>query len=97
MSRSRFGRHLQVVLRRNVSFLAPLIRQRIILWFEIGREVRARSVMSHSGHGRHSATLEQPTRLQILKGGSPLSVNYLYRTDSISGACGGNKARYART
>jgi hypothetical protein len=41
--------------------------------------------------------LEQPTRLQILKGGSPFSVNYLYRMDSISGACGGNKARYART
>jgi integrase len=31
------------------------------------------------------------------KGESPFSVNYLYRTDSISGACGGNKARYART
>ena len=41
--------------------------------------------------------LEQPTRLQILKGESPFSVNYLYRTDSISGACGGNEARYART
>ena len=40
---------------------------------------------------------EQPTRLQIWKGESPFSVNYLYRTDSISGACGGNKARYART
>jgi len=41
-------------------------------------------------------TLEQPTRLQILKGESPFSVNCLYRTDSISGACGGNEARYAR-
>ena len=40
--------------------------------------------------------LEQPTRLQILKGASPFSVNYLCRTDSRSGACGGNKARYAR-
>jgi hypothetical protein len=47
--------------------------------------------------GYRVKTLEQPTRLQILKGGSPFSVNYLYRTDSISGACGGNKARYART
>jgi hypothetical protein len=41
-------------------------------------------------------TLEQPTRLQIWKGESPFSVNYLYRTDSISGACRGNEARYAR-
>src|SRR6516162_3555821 len=40
--------------------------------------------------------LEQPTRLQILKGASPFSVNYLYQTDSRSGTCGGNKARYAR-
>src|SRR5215471_1018442 len=30
--------------------------------------------------------LEQPTR-EIWKGGSPFSVNYLNRTDSISGAC----------
>ena len=51
------------------------------------------------GHvvGEASEALEQPTRLQILKGESPFSVNYLYRTDSISGACGGNEARYART
>jgi hypothetical protein len=51
------------------------------------------------GHdvGEASEALEQPTRLQIWKGESPFSVNYLYRTDSISGACGGNKARYART
>jgi hypothetical protein len=48
-------------------------------------------------HGPVSEALEQPTRLQILKGESPFSVNYLYRTDSISGACGGNEARYART
>jgi hypothetical protein len=50
------------------------------------------------GHvvGKASEALEQPTRLQILKGESPFSVNYLYRTDSISGACGGNEARYAR-
>ena len=50
-----------------------------------------------TGYGSASEALEQPTRLQILKGESPFSVNYLYRTDSISGACGGNKARYART
>jgi hypothetical protein len=51
------------------------------------------------GHvvGKVSEALEQPTRLQILKGESPFSVNCLYRTDSISGACGGNEARYART
>jgi hypothetical protein len=50
------------------------------------------------GHdvGKASEALEQPTRLQIWKGASPFSVNYLYRTDSISGACGGNKARDAR-
>src|SRR5229473_3064605 len=50
------------------------------------------------GHvvGKASEALEQPTRLQILKGESPFSVNCLYRTDSISGACGGNEARYAR-
>jgi hypothetical protein len=48
-------------------------------------------------YGSASEALEQPTRLQIWKGESPFSVNYLYRTDSISGACGGNKARYART
>jgi hypothetical protein len=46
--------------------------------------------------GKVSEALEQPTRLQIWKGASPFSVNYLYRTDSISGACGGNKARDAR-
>ena len=56
----------------------------------------AEGVVGHDV-GEVSEALEQPTRLQILKGGSPFSVNYLYRTDSISGACGGNKARYART
>jgi hypothetical protein len=37
------------------------------------------------GHdvGKVSEALEQPTRLQIWKGGSPFSVNCLYRTDSI--------------
>ena len=47
--------------------------------------------------GKASEALEQPTRMQIWKGESPLSVNYLYRTDSISGTCRGNEARYART
>ena len=56
----------------------------------------AEGILGHDV-GKVSEALEQPTRLQILKGGSPFSVNYLYRTDSISGACGGNKARYART
>ncbi len=39
--------------------------------------------------------LEQPTRPQIWKGESPFSVNCLYQTDSISGACRGNEARSA--
>ena len=56
----------------------------------------AKGILGHDV-GKASEALEQPTRLQIWKGGSPFSVNYLYRTDSISGACGGNKARYART
>ncbi|MGA8621423.1 MAG: hypothetical protein WB660_23225, partial [Candidatus Sulfotelmatobacter sp.] len=41
-------------------------------------------------------SLEQPTRPQIWKGESPFSVNCLYQTDSISGACRGNEARSAR-
>jgi len=49
-----------------------------------------------SSLGRVVGPPEQPTRLQILKGASPFSVNYLYQTDSRSGTCGGNKARYAR-
>jgi hypothetical protein len=36
---------------------------------------------------------EQPTRLRVWQGVSPCTVNYLVRTVSISGACGGNKAR----
>jgi hypothetical protein len=55
----------------------------------------AEGVLGHDV-GKASEALEQPTRLQIWKGESPFSVNYLYRTDSISGACGGNEARYAR-
>jgi hypothetical protein len=64
------------------------------------REIRPLGLMRRDwkrAYGSVSEALEQPTRLQIWKGGSPFSVHYLYRTDSISGACGGNKARYART
>src|SRR6516164_8140766 len=39
--------------------------------------------------------LERPTRPQIWKRESPFSVNCLYRTDSISSACGGDEARSA--
>ena len=55
----------------------------------------AEGILGHDV-GKASEALEQPTRLQIWKGESPVSVNYLYRTDSISGACRGNEARYAR-
>jgi hypothetical protein len=35
---------------------------------------------------------EQPTRLRVWRGESPRAVNCLFRTASISGACGGNEA-----
>jgi hypothetical protein len=47
---------------------------------------------------RQSSTLlgderaEQPTRLRVWRGESPRAVNCLFRTASISGACGGNEA-----
>jgi hypothetical protein len=47
---------------------------------------------------RQSSTLlgderaERPTRLRVWRGESPRAVNCLFRTASISGACGGNKA-----
>lgn len=39
---------------------------------------------------------EQPTRLQFLRGESPLTVNCPVRTVSIPGARGGNEPRYVR-
>ena len=49
------------------------------------------------GKWQLSEKVEQPTRLRILRGESPRAVNYLFRTASISGACGGNEAWRART